>query len=253
MELLVPVMVGIYIFACLGVLWTHKESLGSSFSLIFQGAFSGTAATGGFLGAGFREVLTHGIRRSVFSNGAGMGDGALAHASAKAEPLQQGIIAMLNPLIDTIILCTLTALVILVTGAWTQHSGIQGVVLTVGAFEGVYGQAGGWVIFICILLFSASTIISYEFYGEQGAVFLFGPRVIMMYRIFFLGFLLAGPFLMLKVVINITDALYGLLAFPNLFANLMLVRRIRPLLSHKIRGNNKVAGQAKSLIQPQSS
>lgn len=228
-EKLAPIMILIYILACFGVIFFYADKLPEVFGLIFSGAFQGDALAGGAVGVGFREVLIQGIKRAIYANGAGMGDGTLVHAAANASPRDQGLVSMLSPLIDTVLMCTMTGLVIILTDAWLLKTGIQGVNLTAFAFESFYGPFGSWIIFVCIILFSFSTIIAYGYYGERGFVFCSQQKGVHFYRLFFLGFVGLAPFLRLEMVVNITDSLYALLAFPNLIANLLLVNKLRPI------------------------
>lgn len=228
-EKLVPVMVAIYVFGALGILFMNAGNLGAIFSQILTDAFTGTAAVGGFAGVAFKEVVIMGIRRATFSNEAGMGSAAMAHSAAKSEPIQEGIVALLEPFIDTIVICTITALALLSTGAWTQ-SGIEGSDMTAWAFASVYGPFGRGIVTMTVTLFAFSTIISWSYYGEQGVTFIFGEKGIKYYRYVFIGFIFVGAISQLQLVLNISDAVYGLLAIPNLIGTYFLLNKVKGAL-----------------------
>ena len=179
---LVPSMVLLYFVCALGILFTHASAIPSLLGQIINDAFSGTAAIGGFGGVAFKEVVVYGVRRAVFSNEAGLGSAAMAHVAAKSNPLQEGVVGMLGPFIDTIVVCTITALVILITGVWTDSAGIQGAELTSRAFATIYGNAGPLIVTLVVVMFAFSSIISWSYYGEQGVSFLFGDRFIPVYK-----------------------------------------------------------------------
>ncbi len=229
-EKLVPAMVFIYCGGAIGILIANASEIPSMFAMIFDGAFNGTAAVGGFAGIAFKEVVIQGVRRGVFSNEAGMGSAAMAHSAAKSDALQEGFVALLGPFIDTIVVCSMTALVLLSTGLWSNTGGLQGSELTAAAFSTLYGGAGEYIIMIVVVLFAFSTIISWSYYGEQGVTYLWGEKYIPHYRYVFLGFTLLGALLELKIVLNLSDAVFGLLAIPNLIANIMLSKDLRKKL-----------------------
>lgn len=221
-EKLVPLMVALYVLGALGILFMNFGNIPQIFGMIFSDAFSGTAAVGGFAGVAFKEVVIMGIRRATFSNEAGMGSAAMAHSAAKSTPAQEGIVALLEPFIDTILICTITALALLATGAWTQ-AGIEGSELTVWAFEQTYGSLGRGIVTMVVTLFAFSTVISWSYYGEQGISFIFGSKYIPAYRYVFIAFIFLGAIAQLTLVLNISDAVYGLLAIPNLIACYLLL------------------------------
>ena len=229
-EKLVPMMVGIYVIGALGIILINYSNILNVFSLIFKGAFSGTAAVGGFAGVAFKEVVIMGIRRASFSNEAGMGSSAMAHSAAKSLPAQEGIVALLEPFIDTIVICSITALALLSTGAWSQ-SGIAGSELTAWAFENVYGIWGRAIVALTVTLFAFSTIISWSYYGEQGVAFIFGEKCITYYRYIFIVFIFLGAIAKLNLVLNISDAVYGLLAIPNLIGTFLLIGKAKECLN----------------------
>ncbi|WP_408096553.1 alanine/glycine:cation symporter family protein [Peredibacter sp. HCB2-198] len=219
---LVPFMIGIYILGALGILLYNYQHLPNMFALIFEGAFNGTAAVGGFAGAVFKDVVIMGMRRATFSNEAGMGSAAIAHSAAKSTAGEEGIVALLEPFIDTVVICSITGLVILSTGAWNQ-AGIAGSEMTAWAFESVYGVFGRGIVTLTVILFAFSTVVSWSYYGEQGVVFLFGEKYVPVYRYVFIFFIFVGAVIQLKIVMNISDTVNGLLAVPNLIATYLLL------------------------------
>lgn len=223
---LVPFMIGIYILGALGILAYNFEHLPNMFALIFDGAFNGTAAVGGFAGAVFKDVVIMGMRRATFSNEAGMGSAAIAHSAAKSTAGEEGIVALLEPFIDTVVICSITGLVILSTGAWNQ-AGIAGSEMTAWAFESVYGVFGRGIVTLTVILFAFSTVVSWSYYGEQGVVFLFGEKYVPVYRYVFIFFIFVGAVIQLKIVMNISDTVNGLLAVPNLIATYLLLSVVK--------------------------
>ena len=225
-EKLVPLMIGIYILGALGILIYNAQHIPSMFAMIFEGAFVGTAAVGGFAGAVFKDVVIMGMRRATFSNEAGMGSAAIAHSAAKSTAGEEGIVALLEPFIDTVVICTITGLVILSTGAWSQ-SGIAGSEMTAWAFESVYGVFGRGIVTMTVVLFAFSTVVSWSYYGEQGVIFLFGEKYVPWYRYVFIFFIFVGAVIQLKIVMNISDTVNGLLAIPNLIATYLLLNVVK--------------------------
>lgn len=236
-EKLVPTMVGIYVFGAVGIILANYTNIPTLFQLIFEGAFSGTAAVGGFAGVAFKEVVIMGIRRASFSNEAGMGSAAMAHSAAKSAPAQEGIVALLEPFIDTIVICSITAFALLSTSAWTQV-GIEGSEMTAWAFQSVYGIFGRGIVTLTVSLFAFSTIISWSYYGEQGVSFIFGEKYISYYRYIFVIFIFLGAIAKLSLVLNISDAVYGLLAIPNLIGTYLLLPKARESLDQYINSEN---------------
>ncbi len=227
---LVPSMVVLYFIGALGVIFLNIEMIPTIFKQIFTDAFTGTAAIGGFAGVAFREVVIQGVRRAVFSNEAGLGSAAMAHSAAKTSPIQEGIVGMLGPFIDTIVVCTLTALVLLITGAWTHGQGLEGSQLTAIAFSKVYGNLGVYLLTLMIILFAFSSIISWSYYGEQAIIFLFGEKSATPYRFIFSFITFIGATIHLGLVLDIADGFFGLMLIPNLFANLMLSKKLKQQL-----------------------
>lgn len=230
-EKLVPGMVGIYLLGAVWIIFKHYDMVPTMFAQIFSGAFAGTAAVGGFAGAAFKEVLIMGIRRASFSNEAGMGSSAMAHSAAKTTPIQEGIVALLEPFIDTIIVCTITAIALLLTGAWYAEGVGAGSEMTAYAFESVMGPTGRWIVTATVTLFAFSTMISWSYYGEQGVTFIFGDKYIPTYRYVFIIFIFIGAVTQLSIVLNLSDAVYGLLALPNIMACYMLLPKVKEILN----------------------
>ena len=229
-EKLVPAMVGLYLFGALWIIIAKFGNIPDMFLQIFSGAFAGTAAVGGFAGAAFKEVIVMGIRRATFSNEAGMGSAAMAHSAAKSTPVQEGIVALLEPFIDTIVVCTITAIALLLTGAWKAEGLEAGSVMTSFAFESVMGPLGKWIVTATVTLFAFSTLISWSYYGEQGVTFIFGDKFIPAYRYVFIVFIFIGAIAQLSIVLNISDAVYGLLALPNMMACYLLLPKVKAAL-----------------------
>lgn len=238
-EKLVPLMIAFYILGALGIIFMNFQNIPAMFLNIFDGAFNGTAAMGGFAGVAFKEVVIMGIRRATFSNEAGMGSAAMAHSAAKSTPVQEGIVALLEPFIDTIVICSITALALLSTGAWHQ-SGIIGSEMTAWAFENAYGLIGRGMVTLTVTLFAFSTIISWSYYGEQGITFIFGEKYIRYYRYVFIIFIFLGSVAQLNLVLNISDAVYGFLAIPNLIGTYLLLGKAKEMMKeYEIQLNSK--------------
>lgn len=223
---IVPLMVVLYFGTAVLILLMNLGKVPAMITLIFDSAFNGTSAIGGFAAVGVKEVLSQGIRRAVFSNEAGMGTAAMAHSAAKSNPVQEGIVGLLGPYIDTVVVCTVTALVLLITDAWHTNPGLSGAPLTGYAFSLVLGKAGSLIVTLTVLFFAFSTIISWSYYGEKGAMYIFGKKGITPYRYIFIGFVFLGAILKLEPVLNFSDAVFGLLAIPNLICNFILMPKL---------------------------
>ncbi len=218
---LVPVMCIIYVGSALVVLAISYEMIIPAFALIFKHAFSPISATGGFAGASIMMIIQQGVRRGVFSNESGLGSAPMAHAAAKVnEPIREGLVAMIGPLIDTLIICTLTGLVIIVSGQW--NSGLNGTPLTAGAFETILPSWGGTMVSLGLILFAFSTIISWSYYGEKGVEYILGRGATLPYKWIYLVFLPVGAAMKLGLVWGLADITNGLMALPNLIALLAL-------------------------------
>ena len=226
---LVPGMVLLYVAGALIVLAVHADRIPGVFASIFSEAFSVSAAVGGVLGVVLRDVIRQGFRRAAFSNEAGFGSAAIAHAAVKTdEPVREGVVALLEPFVDTILICTMTGLVVLVSGAWTQQ-GLDGAPLTAAAFDSAIDGLGALIVPITVFLFALSTMISWSYYGEKGIEFVLGRRAILPYRLVFVGLVFIGAIWKLGPVLDFSDAMFGLVAVPNLIALLILAPRIRAM------------------------
>ncbi|MEI4338773.1 sodium:alanine symporter family protein [Streptococcus suis] len=219
---IVPFMAILYILASLIVLLVHWNELLPTLGLVLKSAFSPAAAVGGFVGATVKEAIQRGIARGVFSNESGLGSAPITAAAAKSDnPVEQGLISMTGTFIDTIIICTLTGLTILVTGQWSVE-GLEGAPLTQAAFATVFGNAGSIALTISLVLFAFTTILGWSYYGERCIEFLFGTKSILPYRLLFVAMVALGGFLKLDLIWTIADIVNGLMALPNLIALLAL-------------------------------
>jgi len=213
---LVPLMALSYILMSLVVILTHVEHLPGALLTIVESAMNGTAAAGGFAGASVWAALRFGVARGIFSNEAGLGSAPIAHAAARTnEPVQQGMIAMLGTFIDTLVVCTMTGVVIVIMDAWP--SGISGASLTSMAFAEAF-PGGEYVVTLGLCLFAFTTMIGWSFYGERCAVFLLGTRVILPFRIAWVIAIPLGTLVQLDLVWLIADTLNAFMAIPNLIA-----------------------------------
>lgn len=218
---LVPFMSVLYVISAIIVILLNADQVIPAFRSIFHHAFNPTAATGGFAGSTVWLTLQWGLKRGLFSNESGLGSAPMAHSTARvAEPVREGMVAMLGPFIDTIMICTMTALVILTTGLW--DSGVNGAPMTMAAFNEALPVYGRWMVVIGILLFAYSTTLSWSYYGEKGIEYIAGSRAKPAYRWVYLFFVLIGARLDLKAVWDFADIANGLMALPNLVALLGL-------------------------------
>ncbi|HFI0378531.1 TPA: alanine/glycine:cation symporter family protein [Streptococcus suis] len=219
---IVPFMAILYILASLTVLALHWDQLIPTLALVLKSAFTPAAAVGGFAGATVQQAIQRGIARGVFSNESGLGSAPIAAAAAKSDnPVEQGLISMTGTFIDTLIICTLTGLTILVTGQWSV-AGLEGAPLTQAAFATVFGNTGSIALTISLVLFAFTTILGWSYYGERCIEFLFGTKSILPYRLLFVAMVALGGFLKLDLIWTIADIVNGLMALPNLIALLAL-------------------------------
>ena len=217
----VPFMAIVYILGTLTVILFNIDKVPATLSLVLTSAFSPVAALGGFAGASVRMAIQNGVARGVFSNESGLGSAPIAAAAAKTnEPVEQGLISMTGTFIDTLIICTLTGLTILVTGVWNGN--LDGVALTQSAFSTVFSFFGPALLTIFLVLFAFTTILGWNYYGERCFEFLFGVRFIWLYRVVFVLMVLLGGFIELDMVWIIADIVNALMALPNLIALLAL-------------------------------
>lgn len=219
---IVPFMAILYILASVIVLAMHFDQILPTLALVLKSAFSPAAAAGGFAGATVQQAIQRGIARGVFSNESGLGSAPIVAAAAKSDnPVEQGLISMTGTFIDTLIICSLTGLSILVTGQWTTE-GLAGAPLTQAAFATVFGNTGSIALTISLVLFAFTTILGWSYYGERCIEFLFGTKSILPYRLLFVAMVALGGFLKLDLIWTIADIVNGLMALPNLIALLAL-------------------------------
>ena len=224
-ELMVPVMAAVYIIASVIVVAFNFENLGNVFTMIFKGAFSADAALGGAFGITIMTTIQKGVGRGVFSNEAGLGSAPMAHASSsERDPVKQGLYGIFEVFMDTVVICTLTALTLLCGAAdkivWGQDAGAE---LISASFSSVFGaQVGSMLVAVGISLFALSTILSWSLYGTRCCEFLLGSTAARVYQVIFVCVILVGATLKLGLVWNIADTLNGFMAVPNLVALLGL-------------------------------
>jgi len=217
----VPFMAAIYILGTVTVLAVNLDRLLPTLQLVFSSAFSQTAAVGGFAGATIQMAIQNGVARGVFSNESGLGSAPIAAAAARTkEPVEQGLISMTGTFIDTLIICSLTGLTILITGVWDGN--LNGVSLTQAAFATVFANFGPVLLSVFLVLFAFTTILGWNYYGERCFEFLFGVRYIRIYRLLFVLMILLGGFVSLEAVWILADIVNALMALPNLIALLVL-------------------------------
>ena len=224
---LVPFMAVFYVGGALWVIILNIEIIPSAFAMIFSDAFTGSAATGGFAGAALAQAIRFGVARGVFSNEAGLGSAPIAHGAAQTkEPVREGLVAMLGPFIDTIVICTMTAMVILTTNAFTLNgadgNALTGAVLTAKAFNMGLPGPGDYIVSIGIIFFAFSTAISWSYYGDRCVDYLFGDKMVMPYRIIYCILLPVGAAVELTTVWTISDIFNALMAWPNLVGLIFL-------------------------------
>ena len=215
---LVPLMVSLYLLAGIFIMITNLADIPDLLALIFSDAFSGKAAAGGVIGS----VIITGVRRASFSNEAGLGTEAMAHGAAKTrEPVREGLVAMLGPFIDTIVVCSITGIVILLSGLWEGNE-TSGVTLTTMAFSQELGSMGKSLLLICVFIFSLTTMFGQSYYGSKCIGYLFGSRWKQKYNLFYVIAVIFGAVVSLNVVINIIDGVYALMAIPTMVSALLL-------------------------------
>ncbi|MTV50641.1 amino acid carrier protein [Heliobacillus mobilis] len=220
-EKIVPFMAILYIVSCTAVLVVFADQLPHAISRVIQEAFTGSAATGGFLGATVMMAVRNGIARGVFSNESGLGSAPIAAAAAKTKwPAEQGLISMTGTFIDTIIICTMTGLVLIVTNVWSGDA--AGAAMTQKAFSAAFPQFGTLLLTVGLALFAFTTILGWNYYGERCCEYLFGVKGIKPYRYIFILLVALGAFLKLDAIWLLADIVNGLMAIPNLIALLAL-------------------------------
>ena len=221
---LVPIMVVIYLLTVVTILILRFDAIPEIFSLIFTDAFSGNAVMGGALGA----LIITGVKRAAFSNEAGIGTAPMMHGTAKTkEPIREGLVAMLGPAIDTLLVCTLTALAILASGIWKNFEG-NGISLTLSSFDAVlpYGM-GSVILTICVLIFAFSTLFTYSFYGYSCLSFLTNSKIGKLYNYIYIVTIVIASVIKLDFVINLIDSGYALMAIPTVISTLILAPKVK--------------------------
>jgi AGCS family alanine or glycine:cation symporter len=237
---LVPFMSVVYCGSALVILYINSDQIIPAFNLIFHHAFNPTSVVGGSAaGATVWMTFTWGLRRGLFSNEAGQGSAAMAHSAARVdEPVREGLVAMLGPFIDTIVICSMTALVIISTGNWSN--GLNGAALTMDSFNIALPVYGEWMVVVGIILFAFSTVIAWSYYGEKGIEFVGGKRAKLPYKWLYVIFTLLGARFDLSTVWNYADTANGLMAVPNLIALIalsgVLVKMTRKYFDERARG-----------------
>ncbi|WP_339339160.1 sodium:alanine symporter family protein [uncultured Oceanicoccus sp.] len=217
---IVPIMAISYVLLGLLVLLLNLSEIPAAIALIVNSAFTGTAAQGGFAGAGIMLAIQFGVARGVFSNEAGLGSAPIAHAAAQTnDPVKQGTIAMLGTFIDTLIVCSITGLVIVLTGQWTAGEG--GAALTAAAFSQVI-PSGDVLVSVSLCFFAFTTILGWSYYGERCAIYLFGTKALIPFRVLWVAAIPLGAMAQLNFIWLLADTLNALMALPNLIALLLL-------------------------------
>ena len=218
---MVPIMVLIYLMAALAILGKHLSDIPMIFSSIFQDAFTGDAVLGGALGS----IIIVGIKRAAFSNEAGIGTEVMAHGAARTkEPVREGLVAMMGPFIDTIVVCSITAFVILASGV--DFHGDNGVTLTVMAFKKELGLLGEIILMIAVLSFSLSTMFGYSYYGRKCTSYLFGTKAKPIYNYFYVSTIVLASIISIDIAINLIDGMFALMAIPTMVSALLLSPKV---------------------------
>ena len=218
---IVPLMALLYFVTTVGILITFADKVPAAAALIIESAFNPTAASGGFLGATVMMAMRNGVARGVFSNESGLGSAPIVAAAAKTKwPAEQGLISMTGTFIDTIIICTLTGLTLVVTGVW--QGDLNGAAMTEQAFVMGFPTFGSMLLMVGLVLFAFTTILGWNYYGERCVEYLMGVKAILPYRLIFIGLIACGPFLKLEEIWVLADIVNGLMAIPNLIALLAL-------------------------------
>ena len=233
----VPLMVIIYVFTVVYILVANVTEIPQYLALIFTDAFSGEAAAGGALWV----VISNGVRRGAFSNEAGIGTEAMAHGAAKTiEPVREGLVGMLEPAIDTILVCSMTALALLMTGAWVDNT-VDGITMTAVAFETAIPSVGVYLLILCVFIFSITTMFTYSYYGTKCLNFLAGAHVQKYYNYFYVFTIFFGAITTIDIVVNLIDGMFAMMAIPTMIGTILLAPRVveasKDYFSRKKRGD----------------
>lgn len=220
-EKIVPTMAVIYFITTISILITFADKVPAAFMSVIEGAFTGTAAMGGFAGAGIMLALRSGIARGIYSNESGLGTAPIAAAAAKTKwPAEQGLVSMTGTLIDTLIICSLTGLTLVTTGVWCGDAAGAG--MTAAAFGTVFPEYGKMFLMVALVLFAFTTILGWCYYAERCLIYVCGPKVIYCFRILYILVIACAPFFKLEEIWALADIFNGLMAFPNLIALVLL-------------------------------
>ena len=219
---IVPVMVILYFIGVLYIILKNYSMILPSIRLIFSDAFSGKAMLGGALG----QLIILGIKRGTFSNESGLGTSPMAHGAARTkEPVREGLVAMFEPIMDTVIVCTLTALAVIITGVW-KNPDLQGITITNAAFSKSMPGFGSYLLLTCVFMFSMTTLFSYPYYGAKCFGFVFGEERRSYYNYFYLGAVLFAAVASINAVINLIDGIYAMMAIPTMVSALLLSPKV---------------------------
>ena len=220
---IVPLMVAVYTITVLYIIFSNSSQIIPAFQTILHDAFTGDAVLGGSLGA----IIIVGVRRAAFSNEAGLGTAPMAHGAAKtSEPIREGLVAMLGPIIDTIIVCTMTALAIIITNTWIESSA-DGVTLTANAFDAAIPVYGKYILTICVTFFAMSTLFAFPYYGVKCLGFVAGAKYQHLYNYVFVVVIIIGAVSNLHVIIGLIDISFALMAFPTVITTILLSPHVR--------------------------
>ena len=218
---IVPFMAVIYVVVSIGLILMNLNAVPDALALIVRSAFTGEAAAGGFAGSTIMMAMQKGIARGIFSNESGLGSAPIAAAAAKTKwPAEQGLISMTGTFIDTIIICSMTGLALVLTGVWKGTA--AGAMMTTNAFASAYGHMGVILLTVSLALFAFTTILGWNYYGERACIYLFGTKGVMPYRLIFIVLVASGAYLKLDAIWTLADIVNGLMAIPNLIALIAL-------------------------------
>lgn len=218
---IVPFMAVIYVVVSIGLILMNLNAVPDALALIVRSAFTGEAAAGGFAGSTIMMAMQKGIARGIFSNESGLGSAPIAAAAAKTKwPAEQGLISMTGTFIDTIIICSMTGLALVLTGVWKGTA--AGAMMTTNAFASAYGHMGVILLTVSLALFAFTTILGWNYYGERACIYLFGTTGVMPYRLIFIALVASGAYLKLDAIWTLADIVNGLMAIPNLIALIAL-------------------------------